>query len=270
MRKLALLLMMVAPTALADGHHGAHANLNWDVALAGDHRSDANKARDAHRHPKETLSFFGLEPDMTVLEVSPGGGWYTEVLAPLLSEHGKLIAGHGSPNGSAYSRRSLGRYLQKLGENRDIYSGVDVRVMQPPTAPIDLAAGSVDLALVFRNVHSWLRAGNADAALADIFRSLKPGGTLGIVQHRGKEGISLDEMKRKAYVPESKVVAMAEAAGFVLEASSEINANGKDTKNYPKGVWTLPPSFTEGDKDRAKYAAIGESDRMTLKFTKPQ
>ena len=270
MRQLALLLMMLVPSALADGHNGVHANLNWDIALTGDHRSDANKARDASRHPMETLSFFGLKPDMTVLEVSPGGGWYTEILAPLLSEEGTLIAGHGSPNGSAYSRRSLGLYLQKLGANNDIYSGVDVRVMQPPTVPIDIAEGSVDLALVFRNVHSWLRAGNADAALADIFRSLKPGGTLGIVQHRGKEGISLDEMKRKAYVPESKVIAMAEAAGFVLESTSEINANANDTKNYPKGVWTLPPSFTEGDKDRAKYAAIGESDRMTLRFTKPQ
>ena len=120
MRKLALLLMILAPSALADGHHGAHGSLNWDVALAGDHRSDANKARDGHRHPKETLSFFGIEPDMTVLEVSPGGGWYTEVLAPLLSEQGKLVAGHGSPNGSAYNRRSLGRYLQKLGENNDV------------------------------------------------------------------------------------------------------------------------------------------------------
>ena len=124
---------------------------------------------------------------MTVLEVSPGGGWYTEVLAPLLSEQGKLIAGHGSPNGSAYSRRSLGRYLQKLGENNDIYSGVDVRVMQPPTSPIDVAAGSVDLALVFRNVHSWLRAGNADAALADIFRSLKPGVRSGLFSIEGKK-----------------------------------------------------------------------------------
>lgn len=270
MRTLALFLMILAPTVFADGHAGAHGSLDWSTALSGDHRSEVNKARDAHRHPRETLNFFGLESDMTVLEVSPGGGWYTEILAPLLLENGKLVAGHGSPNGSAYNRRSLGRYLQKLGENNDVYAGVEVRVMQPPEAPIDVAAGSVDLALVFRNVHSWLRAGNADAALADIFRSLKPGGTLGVVQHRGDEGMSLDEMKRKAYVPESKVIELVEAAGFVLEAKSEINANAKDTKDYPKGVWTLPPSFTEGDKDRAKYEAIGESDRMTLRFTKPQ
>ena len=270
MRTLALFLMILAPTVFADGHAGGHGSLDWSTALSGDHRTEANKARDAHRHPRETLNFFGLESDMTVLEVSPGGGWYTEILAPLLLEHGKLVAGHGSPNGSAYNRRSLGRYLQKLGENNDIYAGVEVRVMQPPKAPIDVAAGSVDLALVFRNVHSWLRAGNADAALADIFRSLKPGGTLGVVQHRGDEGMSLDEMKRKAYVPESKVIELVQAAGFVLEAKSEINANAKDTKDYPKGVWTLPPSFTEGDKDRAKYEAIGESDRMTLRFTKPQ
>lgn len=269
MRKLALLLMILAPGVLADGHHGAHAALNWSGALEGEHRSDANRARDAHRHPRATLSFFGLKPDMTVLEVSPGGGWYTEVLAPLLSGHGKLVAGHGSPNGSAYGRRSLGRYLQKLGENNEIYAGVDVRVMQPPQAPLNVDPQSVDMALVFRNVHSWLRAGTADAALADIYRALKPGGTLGIVQHRAADGVTLDEMKRKAYVPESKVIALAESAGFVLTDRSEINANAKDTKDYPRGVWTLPPSFTEGDKNRAKYTAIGESDRMTLRFTKP-
>lgn len=270
MRRLALSLMILAPSVLAEGHHDAHGALDWNTALLGEHRSDANKVRDTHRHPQETLTFFGMTPSMTVLEVSPGGGWYTEVLAPLLSQHGKLVAGHGSPNGSAYSRRSLGRYLQKLGENSDVYSGVDVRVMQPPQQPIDIAADSVDLAVVFRNVHSWLRADNADAALADIFRALKPGGTLGIVQHRGAEDISVDEMKRRAYVPESKVIALAESAGFVLDAKSEVNANAKDTKDYPRGVWTLPPSFTEGEKDRAKYAAIGESDRMTLRFSKPQ
>ena len=270
MRWLTLLLIAIAPSVFADGHHGAHVSLDWDTALAGEHRSDANKARDAHRHPQETLQFFGLKPNMTVLEVSPGGGWYTEVLAPLLADEGRLVAGHGSPNGSAYSRRSLGRYLQKLGENHDVYASVDVRVMQPPQAPIDVTAESIDLAVVFRNVHSWLRADNAEAALADIFRSLKPGGTLGIVQHRGVEGTALEDMKRKAYVPESKVISLAQAAGFVLDAKSEINANKKDTKDYPRGVWTLPPSFTEGDTDRQRYAAIGESDRMTLRFKKPE
>jgi predicted methyltransferase len=251
--------------AFADGHKG----LDWDAAMSGDHRSESNVARDEYRHPRETLEFFGLSAEMTVLEVSPGGGWYTEVLAPLLKDHGKLVAGHGAPNGSAYGRRSLGGYLQKLGRANDVYSAVDVRVMQPPSMPVDVEDGSVDMALVFRNVHSWLRAGTAEASLADVFRALKSGGTLGIVQHRGNDGIDLEKMKRTAYVTESKVIEMAQAAGFVLDGKSEINANAKDTKDYAGGVWTLPPSFGAGDEDRAKYAAIGESDRMTLRFKKP-
>ena len=141
--------------------------------------------------------------------------------------------------------------------------------MQPPAMPLDVDAGSVDMAVVFRNVHSWLRAGTAEASLADIHRALKSGGTLGIVQHRGTDGMTVEQMKRTAYVPESKVIEMAEAAGFVLDGKSEINANAKDTKDYPGGVWTLPPSFGAGDENRAKYAAIGESDRMTLRFKKP-
>ena len=260
-----VLLALVSSMAFADGHKG----LDWDAALSGDHRSESNVARDQYRHPRETLEFFGLSAEMTVLEVSPGGGWYTEVLAPLLKDHGKLVAGHGAPNGSAYGRRSLGGYLQKLGLANDVYSAVDVRVMQPPSIPVDVEDGSVDLALVFRNVHSWLRAGTAEASLADVFRALKSGGTLGIVQHRGNDGIDLEQMKRTAYVPESKVIEMAQAAGFVLDGKSEINANAKDTKDYAGGVWTLPPSFGAGDEDRAKYAAIGESDRMTLRFKKP-
>ena len=263
MKRISLVLLaLVSSMAFADGHKG----LDWDAALSGDHRSESNVARDQYRHPRETLEFFGLSAEMTVLEVSPGGGWYTEVLAPLLKDHGKLVAGHGAPNGSAYGRRSLGGYLQKLGRANDVYSAVDVRVMQPPSMPVDVED---DMALVFRNVHSWLRAGTAEASLADVFRALKSGGTLGIVQHRGNDGIDLEQMKRTAYVPESKVIEMAQAAGFVLDGKSEINANAKDTKDYAGGVWTLPPSFGAGDEDRAKYAAIGESDRMTLRFKKP-
>jgi predicted methyltransferase len=133
-----------------------------------------------------------LEGEMTVLEVSPGGGWYTEVLAPLLAPHGKLVAGHGSPNGSAYGRRGLGGYLQKLGRDNDVYANVDVRVMQPPGQPMKAEGGAIDMALVFRNVHSWLRAGTAEASLENLYDVLAPGGTLGIVQHRGDEGITLD------------------------------------------------------------------------------
>lgn len=255
----------LSSTAFADGH----ASFDWDAALNGDHRSEANKARDQYRHPKETLEFFGLTPTMTVVEVSPGGGWYSEVLAPLLAPHGQLIAGHGTVNGSAYGRRSLGGYLQKLGKNNDLYGSVIVDSMAPPETPLSVADNSVDMALVFRNVHSWLNAGSAEASLAEIARVLKPGGVLGIVQHRGAEGTPLDVSKRTAYVPESLVISMAAAAGLELDGSSEINANAKDTKDYPRGVWTLPPSYREGDNNRDKYTAIGESDRMTLRFKKP-
>lgn len=266
MKRISLVLLaVVSSLAFADGPKG----LDWDAALSGDHRSESNQARDQYRHPRETLEFFGLSAEMTVLEVSPGGGWYTEVLAPLLKDHGQLIAGHGAPNDSAFYRRLLGGYLQKLGLADEVYSSVDVRVMQPPGIPLDIEAGSVDMAVVFRNVHSWLRAGAAGASFTDIYRALKSGGTLGIVQHRGNDGMTLEQMKRTAYVPESMVVEMAEAAGFILDEKSEINANAKDTKDYPGGVWTLPPSYREGDDNRAKYAAIGESDRMTLRFKKP-
>lgn len=245
------------------------AELGWDAALTGEHRSEQNKARDIYRHPRETLSFFGLEAGMTVMEVSPGGGWYTEVLGPLMKGNGKLIAAHGSPNGGNYARRSLGGFLKKLGENGDVLGEVEVSVLQPPSATAPAPAGSVDMALAFRNVHSWLRADQAEMMFSAIAETLKPGGVLGIVQHRGDEGLSVDEMKSSAYVTESKVIELAELAGLELDGRSEINANPKDTKDYPQGVWTLPPTLTEGDVDRARFVSIGESDRMTLRFVKP-
>ena len=147
MKRISLgLLTLVSSLAFADGPK----RLDWDAALRGDHRSESNRGRDQYRHPRETLEFFGLSAEMTVLEVSPGGGWYTEVLAPLLKDHGQLVAGHGAPNGSAYGRRSLGGYLQKLGRAHDVYSAVDVKVMQPPAMPLDVEAGSLDMAVVFR------------------------------------------------------------------------------------------------------------------------
>lgn len=247
----------------------ARADLDWDAALGGEHRSEQNKGRDEYRHPRETLSFFGIDAGMTVMEVSPGGGWYTEILGPLMKGNGKLIAAHASPNGGNYARRSLGGFLKKLGENGAVYGEVEVAVLQPPGAIAPAPAGSVDMALAFRNVHSWLRADQAEMMFTAIADMLKPGGVLGIVQHRGNEGLSLDDMKQSAYVTESKVIELAELAGLELNARTEINANPKDTKDYPKGVWTLPPTLTEGDADRERFIAIGESDRMTLRFVKP-
>ena len=248
---------------------GAHADFNWEAALSGEHRSEANRARDEYRHPQETLSFFGIAPGMTVMELSPGGGWYTEVLAPLMDGNGTLIAAHSSPNGGSYARRSLGGFLKKLGENADVYGSVEVSTLQPPTAVSPAEPGTVDRALAFRNVHSWLRTDQAEMMFSVIAETLKPGGVLGIVQHRGEAGLSLEQMKNTAYVSERKVIELAQLAGLELDARSEINANPKDTKDHPRGVWTLPPTLAAGETDRERYVAIGESDRMTLRFIKP-
>ncbi len=253
--------VLAAPLALAD--------FDWNTALNGAHRGEGNAARNEARHPKETLEFFGLEPGMTVMEVSPGGGWYTEVLAPLMKGNGKLVAAHYAPNGGAYSRRSLGGFLKKLGDNEEVYGEVQVSYLQPPLQMTPAPANSVDIAVAFRNVHSWMRMNQVEMFFAAIYDALKPGGVFGIVQHRGAPGIDVETMKKSAYVTEEQVIEFAELAGFELDGRSEINANARDTKDYPGGVWTLPPVLREGDKDREKYVAIGESDRMTLRFRKP-
>ncbi|MEQ8517290.1 MAG: methyltransferase, partial [Chromatocurvus sp.] len=217
------------------------AALDWDSALTGEHRSEETAARDEFRHPRETLEFFGLSEGMTVVELSPGGGWYTEVLAPLMAESGRYYAAHGSVNGSGYARRSLGAYLSKLGRDDDTYGDVIVTELNPPASVAVAPAGSADLVLAFRNIHSWMGSDALDDVLAGVFTALKPGGVFGVVQHRGRDGISIEEMKNTAYVTEDHVIAAAEAAGFELAGRSEVNANPRDTADYEKGVWTLPP-----------------------------
>lgn len=246
------------------------AELNWEAALNGPQRSQESKARDSSRHPQETLEFFGLREGMTVLEVAPGGGWYTEVIAPMVSDSGAYYAAHYGMNGpSAYYRASLGKYLQKLAADKDNYGAVIVTQLQPPLEIEAAPAATVDLAVAFRNVHSWMRADALEPTLAAIYKALKPGASFGLVQHRAKPETPVETMKTSGYVTEAYVIAAVEAAGFTLEASSDINANPRDTADHPKGVWTLPPALRLGDVDRAKYDAIGESDRMTLKFIKP-
>jgi len=261
------LSVLVAASLLFCG--AARAEMDWNTALSGAHRAEGNADRNGARHPRETLEFFGLEPNMTVMEVSPGGGWYTEVLAVLLGTEGTLVAAHYSPNGGAYARRSLGGFLRKLGENNDVYGGVEVSALQPPEAMTPAAPNSVDMAVAFRNVHSWMRMDQAETFFGAIYDAVKPGGVFGVVQHRAKPGTPIDVMRKTAYVTEEQVIEFAELAGFELEARSEANANPRDTKDYPGGVWTLPPSLAGDDANREKYLAIGESDRMTLRFRKP-
>jgi predicted methyltransferase len=235
------------------------------AALSGSHRSDANRARDAYRHPAQTLAFFGVKPGQTVVELWPGGGWYTEILAPYLSENGNYTV--ASP---------LGRNSDRINKFLDANAAVFGKVKRAnfPAAPgaAIVPAGSADVVLTFRNVHNW-RFGGTDAAQAafdQIFTMLKPGGVLGVVDHRLPEVMDTKREEKSGYMKRSSVIAFATKAGFKLAGESEINANPKDTHDYPMGVWTLPPNFAEGDKDRAKYVAIGESDRMTLKFVKPK
>ncbi|MBB3046141.1 putative methyltransferase [Litorivivens lipolytica] len=242
----------------------------WSDMQQAEHRSHANIMRDEYRHPTETLAFFEVEPCHTVVEIWPGAGWYTEILAPVLRSCGTLHAAHFSPASDVpYFRKSLENYKQKLADNPRIYDAVVLSVLQPPSFTRMISPGTADRVLTFRNVHNWLKAGTAEQVFASAFEALKPGGVFGVVEHRAKPGTDLQTMIDSGYVTEAKVVQLAEAAGFKLLARSEINANPLDDTVYPKGVWTLPPSLRLGDEDRMKYLAIGESDRMTLKFVKP-
>ena len=241
-------------------------------ALAGDWRSEANRARDVYRHPRETLGFFGLRPDQTVIEIWPGGGWYAEVLAPLLNARGHYIGAMPAPSGSEGSRASTKRNNDKLRATfaaRPELFGKGQLIEADSAAPVLGAPGSADVVLTFRNAHNWVMADRQALMFKAMFDVLKPGGTLGVVDHRARADQPAAEMKSSGYLPEAYVIQLAEAAGFMLEDKREINANPRDTKDYAEGVWTLPPTLTLGDKDREKYKAIGESDRMTLRFIKP-
>jgi predicted methyltransferase len=236
--------------------------------IDGDHRSAENKARDKYRHPYETLTFFGITPDMTVVEIYPGRGWYTQILAPYLKGSGTLYVAEPPANPSSEEgQQSRAAFDDMINSAPELYGEVKRTKLNKSD---DIAPpGSADLVVTFRNVHNWMGAGTADDVFAAMFKALKPGGVLGLVEHRGNPKVPQDPKGGKGYVNEDYVIALAEKAGFRLVEKSEINANPKDTKDYPKGVWTLPPSLRLGDEDRDKYLAIGESDRMTLKFIKP-
>lgn len=261
-----------AAVALRDADPAATQALR--TALAGSHRAPENAARDKYRHPLETLTFFGVTPEKTVVELWPGGGgWYTEVLAPVVRERGKLITTNFDSAGppDSYGVKSAKKFADKLAGNPGVYDKVEVVTIKDPGALTLAPDNSVDVVLTFRNTHGWVEDGVEAGVYDAVFRALKPGGTFGVVQHRAKPGPVADPKKQATtgYLPEAWVIERVEAAGFKLAGKSEVNANPKDTKDYEKGVWALPPGLDNGETDKAKYLAIGESDRMTLKFVKP-
>lgn len=249
-------------------------NAVLDEALAGEHRSERNKARDQYRHPKETLAFFGLRRNMTVVEIWPGGGWYTEVLAPVLRGTGRLYAAqYGSKPAFDYQRDEMTALAEKAARYPDVFDAVIFTSLWSPDEIEIAPPGSADLVVTFRNVHNWFDAGyGQDPAqlFSAFFAALKPGGILGVVDHRWPDPATEDSAAANGYISEERVIALATAAGFEFAGSSDVNRNPLDTHDHPNGVWTLPPDLAvpEGG-DRQKYLDIGESDRLTLKFIKP-
>jgi predicted methyltransferase len=258
---------LALPASMTDTSGADLAKLK--AVVNGDQRSAANKARDKYRHPVETLAFFGIRPDMTVVELWPFGGWYTEIIAPYLKDKGTYYAAAMDPTSSDREDVEVNAELKKLLETHpDLYGKVKWSVLAK--GKYDLAPdGSADLVVTFRNIHNWVWAGDEKEVFAAAFRALKPGGVLGVEEHRANDP-KAKPGHGQAYVGEDYAIALIESVGFKLAGRSNINSNPKDTKDYPKGVWTLPPSYAMGDTDRAKYAAIGESDRFTLRFVKPR
>ena len=262
-------------TAVVGQPAAASSRAALDAAVAGSWRDAANVARDRYRHPAETLAFFGVQPGDTVVEITPGAGWYAEILAPWLRDDGRYVAALVDPaalkagSGRDYQQRSRNTFDAFLAKQPTRYDRVQVTAFDP-AAPRFGADGQADAVLTFRNVHNWVGAGTAQGYFDGFFRALRPGGVLGVVEHRAKPGTDEATMKSSGYLTEALVIDLATRAGFVLEARSEVNANPLDTRDHPNGVWTLPPTNRHDDADKAKYAAIGESDRMTLRFRKPR
>jgi predicted methyltransferase len=240
------------------------------AVIAGDHRSAENKARDQYRNPAETLEFFSVTPDATVVEIWPGGGWYTEILAPYLRDEGRYIgAGFDRESNVEFIRMAAERFQAKLDANPELYDKAETAVFMPPGQLEEIPENTADVVLTFRSIHNWMPRGNQDAIFAAIYRILKPGGVLGVVEHRGDPAVPQDPEAKSGYVNQDYAIELAEKAGFVLNGSSEINANPRDIKDYPEGVWTLPPTLRLKEQGRETYLGIGESDRFTLRFIKP-
>ena len=271
-----LLLAGAAALSACSGPKGAAAPTTLEAAVAGAWRAPADRARDSWRHPAEALRFWGLKPGQTVVEFWPGAGWYTDIIAPFLAATGGRFYAAGLQASDAEGKAMAEAYRRRLADNPKLYGKVEITAFGPTSGPV-APAGSADLVLFLRNLHNWMAAGLAEKAFRDAFAALKPGGVLGVEEHRADPAAVPDVMAASGYVPQAYAVQLAKEAGFALAAASEINANPKDTRDHPFGVWTLPPvrrSSPNGQPadpafDHTKYDAIGESDRMTLKFVKP-
>lgn len=260
---------VIGITTLSSAAAFAHVedNAKLEKAIAGEHRAAKNKARDMYRNPKETLEFFGFNSHMTVVEITPGGGWYSEIIAPALKGSGTFYGAHYPDTGEDNYYSNSRKKLEKKFASNAIFSEAVLTDFTPKKESALAPAGTADLVLTFRNLHNWGEEGMKQV-FKDAFTALKKGGVLGVVEHRMPESQNWKENQRSGYVPESLVIKFAKDAGFTLAASSKVNANPKDTASHPKGVWTLPPVLALKEKDKEKYLAIGESDRMTLKFVK--
>jgi predicted methyltransferase len=264
---LAATLVALADGAIALGAPGA-VDPSLTAAVASPMRLPAAVARDVARHPVEELTFFGLAPTQTVVELWPGGGYWTDILGPYLAPHGHLYAAL-PPAGDADESPSVVKWRARFTAQPDHYGTIAQTTLGPDQ--FDIAPpGSADLVLTFRNLHNWMDAGYAPQALAACFRALKPGGIFGIEEHRARADRPQDPKAKNGYVRQDYTIALAKQAGFKLIASSEILANPRDTTDWVDGVWTLPPTLSQGDKDRERYMAVGEADNFVLKFRKPR
>lgn len=257
---LAISALLLAAPALADD--------KLRNVIESDERPAAEAERDQYRNPYETLTFFGIEPDMTVIEISPAGGWYTEILGPYLADEGKLVAAHWNMEQDelpGYYEPGMAKYKERISAER--FGEVEIIAFDPPEMVNLGEPGSADMVLTFRNVHSYAGDDSFRDVAKAAFEVLKPGGVFGVVGHRAPEDAEHDPST--GYIKQSWVVGIVESSGFVLEEAGEVNANPDDTADHPNGVWTLPPSLNvpEGE-DEEKYRQIGESDRFTLKFVK--
>lgn len=236
-------------------------------------RSPENLKRDVYRNPIDTLTFFDVQPDMTVVEIWPGGGWYTEILAPYLKAEGQLYAAHFPQSETRdFYVKSRQKFIDRVATD-EAFSAIEVTEFSPAEDSVIAPPGSVDRVLTFRNLHNWYMGGGQEAieaAFGTFYKALKPGGILGVVDHRLPEQRADTDQDSSGYMKQSLAIAAAEAAGFVLVEESDINANPKDTADYARGVWSLPPTLSLGEQERERYQNIGESDRFTLKFQKPE